>query len=79
MTTKTRFSGGRGGSDPLPRGYGDGWLGRDAADVMRIAIQLGGYDRQSLLEAVARRGGRLDSVYAALDQQMGELPPLSPT
>ena len=40
-------------TDPLPAGFGDGWMSANARDEIRIAVLLAGFDRDELLRRVA--------------------------
>lgn len=40
----------------LPQGFGNGWLTRNAHDLMQIAILFGGFDRDELIRRVVASG-----------------------
>ena len=41
----------------LPKDFGDGWMSNNAADLCKIAVMFGGFDREELVRRIVKRIG----------------------
>jgi hypothetical protein len=58
----------------LPRRFGDGWLSRNARDLMQISILLGGFDQDELVRRVVAAGSPDRTTNTAtVDRVLGEM------